>query len=226
MIRLAVLVAAVVVLVSAAGANGGGPQPLAFGQSFDQYTPWIKQQQTAPGEPHNPFGSACKWSVDDQHWEMASGYLDPGASAVETKCVVSDWAFTHPYGFSTGYLISKSANVRLSVCFVPQGRCFEPVPIWLAVEKRYRSSFCVRAHYNPDDPLMTEIAGSGGGTGLVTTVTTTVSNTGGQRVRDIVAQAGFASDLAPNFGWQSAEGCLLAEPHVDRFEYPFEWTSS
>jgi len=207
--------------------------PLGSWTGGGQHSGWIEQQQYWLGSMPtdgtaitNPFGGACFWSVNDHAQLISSGYLDPGTSVVDTKCVVSDYSNAAPYGFTTAYVVSKSSDVTLSVCYQPQNRCFDATSNYNTKERTYRSSFCVRAHYQQQDPLMQEIPGSNGGLGLVTTVTTTITSTATKRVRDVYAQVGYASDIAVFMGWGDAIGCLPTIPYVDHFEYPFQWTQS
>ena len=227
------LCAAIAALVLAVPASAK-PQPLgASWQGGGQQSSWIEQQQMdQPFMPTdgtaitNPFGAACFWSVNDHESKVSTGYIDPGATVVDTKCSVSDYPNTAPYGFATAWMTSKSPLVTLRVCYSPQDRCFDAAPRYDAVERAYVSSFCVRAHYLESDPLMQPITGSNGGLGLVTTITTMITSTDSKRVRDVFARVGYASDISVFLGWPDARGCLPTIPYVDHFEYPFEWTSS
>lgn len=229
------------VLAPAAGAKGG-PQPLGVSwQGGYQFSRWIEQEDDWPQPPDglaiiNPFGSACKWSVNDHEHFLSTGYLDAGATVSRERCVVSDydpvlrtingvtaqWS-NSVHGMSTARVWSKSADLVLSVCFEPQGRCFTAAPIFDAQQRQYRYDFCGQTHYFPGDVV--EIPNSNGGHGVLTTVTTTLANPTERRVRDVMMNVGFASDIALLQNWPDAQGCPLSYPHYNQAEYPFRWTS-
>lgn len=223
--RLRIILAALAVFaVVALPASGGGPQPLGSWAGGGQHSGWIEQQAITSTTPTNSFGRNCLWSVNDHELWESWGYLDAGSSASRDKCVVSDYPHTAPYGMSTVGVFAKSPNLVVTVCFEPQTRCFSPAPV--LVERQYRYTFCGHAHYDPSDPVMVEIPGSSGGRGIVTTVSTTISNPTDRRVRDVIARVGFASDISLFLGWPDAVGCLPTFPYTDESDYPFAWTIS
>lgn len=220
---LAGLTLVALVLVLPASARGG-PQPLgASWAGGQQETAWVAQQQITNTTPTNPL--ACFWSVDDHGSWTSRGDLDAGASASRETCRVADYPDNSPYGFATVFVQSKSDELAVSVCH-SQGRCFVSAPVWDPTARVFTYTSCSRAHYSSGDPLMQDIDGSLGGRGLVTTITTTVANPTGRKVRDVFAQVGYASDIAVFLGWNEARGCLPTFPYVDRLDYPFEWTAS
>jgi len=223
-----IILAALAALVVAFPASAGPSLPLGTSwQGGGQNSPWVEQQGlTTPGVPTNPFGGACLWSVNDHEEWTSWGYLDPGASASRTKCVVSDGASTAPYGMSTVKVVSKSPELTVTVCF-SQGRCFTPSPVYDRANRSYLWTFCGKVHYHHEDPALVEIPDSQGGYGVVSSVVTTISSTASKRVRDIVASVSYASDIGLFMGWIEAAGrCLPELPYVDHLEYPYQWTTS
>lgn len=223
--RMLLVLALAGLLVMPASAGG----PVSLGTSWTgggQHSSWIEQQQTSPTTPTNPFGGSCFWSVNDHEFLESRGYLDPGVSISLSKCVVAGFqSNVAPFGFSTAEVVTRSPSLMLTVCYEPQGRCFSANPV-LGPDRLYHSTFCGRALYHESDPAVIEISDSFGGRGVVTSVTTTISNPTGKRVRDAIARVGLASDIAVFLHWPDAVGCLPEIPYVDRFEYPFEWASS
>lgn len=217
----------------------GGSQDLNLetGFSFMQSTRWVEQQDDWPQGPDGvailrPTVFPCDtWAVDDHADWRAFGVVQPGASTSRTDCQVNDfnpvfatrfgttgWWSNARYGF-TGVLVhAASADLTVTVCYAPQGRCFTVGAVWDASFGAYAYTFCGRANYGPNDPALAEVPGSNGGRGVFTYVTVTVTNPTGRRVRNVRADGGISSDFF------FPAGC--AGPESEHSEYPFSWTAS
>src|SRR5262249_50695553 len=92
----------------------------------------------------------------------------------------------------------------------------------------YVWSFCGHAVYAPNDPALQTVPDSGGGLGLKTTVTITVTNPG-----TLGAKQGTISDVQASWGISSdvffPPGCSSTDPTLGpnpQYAYPMEWSSS
>lgn len=210
------------VLVLAVPASAKGkPVALTLGVlPADQSTSWIEQQDDWPQPPEGEyvvsvFPPSCTWSNNDHYEWFETGNMAPGASSSRTFCTVSDFdpvlatrngvtAFWHmaEYGF---FGLSVSQGLNASVCYQPQGRCFQVA-----------RAFCGRVHYDAGDANLVDIEGSRGGRGVVTSVTVTVTNPNAKRLRNVSVQGGISSDAI------FPPGC---ETLPDQNDYPFEWAT-
>lgn len=233
---LSVVAVALVVVVSASAQSRKGNTslnidvPVKGGQS----STWIEQQDDWPrpddGGIVNPL-AGCVWSVNDHYTIRKTGSLNAAASTSDTTCLVSDFnpVLATRFGFTDSWQMSDygmfgvmvtapTSGLSVAVCYQPQGRCFAPMSVQ-AGTKSWRTTFCGRANYRPDDPVLQDIAGSNGGRGVVGSVTLTITNTTGRQVRDITVQWGVSSDVF----WPSACEGRINGP-ADHTEYPFEWS--
>lgn len=218
-------------------AAGGGNGSLTFTLQPDVQTDRIVEQQTDwafPADPAewvvNPYG-VCLWDVDD-HWQYwGSGSLKPGESASVDLCVVSDpvsiyktvsgvttWYSQETKFIALSVTTAKTAGLDVSVCYRPQGRCFYPHPVGSS-PVTYES--CTQVRYGRDDPALSEIPGSQGGIGVLTTVTVTVTNPTSRTVRDVVAAAGpsWLQAGSPLPGCAGRVGAIV-------MDYPYRFSTS
>lgn len=234
------LVAVGVALVCAGSVSAGrtghaGPQPLGsnWGGSFGgSGSGFVEQQSNFPFDSAavtNPTG--CFWDINDYGAEGTSGYLTDSFSA--PFCLVSDpdpiyrtlnglsawWSSPHLYFGSV--VQSASPSLLVTVCYQPQARCFTPAASLDAGSRLWTWSFCGHAVYRGDplDSAVPEIPGSNGGHGVVTTATTTVTNTGRRQVKNVDVTLGLTSDF------HTEPGCSKPLVHPQS-EYPFTWSTS
>ncbi len=227
---------ALLLLVGVGAAKGGKDYPLdlAGGTGFSQRAAWIEQQDDAP-QPADPIINplaGCYWSMNDHFTKRSFGYLDAGASVSRDTCVVSDftpvyktvngvtaWWSTVTYGLFGTLVRADSPDLTVTVCYQPQGFCTNPSPA--LVDRSYVWKFCGEARYRWDDPALTDIEGSNGGRGVITTVTLTIGNPTGRRVRGVEAYATLSSDFIDEqgcVGWTSFP--------ANQTPYPMLWTAS
>ena len=198
--------------------------------------PWLPGPNDCSANLHcvvNP--TSCSWDVDD-HWQRLAlgGYLVSGASVIETTCLIVDansqyltmngttgWfsGFRNKYGVS---IDAKSADLAVTVEWQPQGRTFTLAPVLDPGARLYRYRACISAAYDPRDPALGDIAGSNAssvegstdGRGVVSTITTTITNGGSRTARNISADISMT-------GTGLTSGCVAGVEW--QYGYPFRW---
>lgn len=157
---------------------------LAWHSTVDVVDTGVEQQ---PGVT-NP--TSCLWTIDD-HWQADTagfdGYLDPGASAVASHCLIADTAL-HIMGVAVS---APSDGLEVTVTYQPQNVTFTLTarPDGRAVEWRG----CVVGPRYSELSVLPEIPDSDGGRGVQGDVTVTVTNMSGRRVRHIGGTLEFGS---------------------------------
>ncbi len=217
-----------------ASAGQAVPLDLANVQGGGQATNVIEKQTwwldcCTPDPDHtvtNP-GGLGSWDINDHNDYVAGGYVAAGETTTGTYRHVFDWGpmfSCRPVcadwsGRSNWYGTSvqaPSAALDVVVCFEPQGRCFTLAPN--PVGRAWSYEFCGHAVYAPDDPAIVDIPGSGGGRGVPTTISLTVSNPTSRTVKNVSGGFGISSDVT------FPTGC-----HPDpndgggQYDYPFGW---
>lgn len=213
------------------------PHPLDLSQvtGGGQMTHVIERQSwfldcCTPDPSHtvvNP-GGLGSWDINDHLAFIAGGSLAAGASTsgnwrhiwawnpiFSCRPMCANWS-----GVSNWYgadIIAPSPNLTASVCFAPQDRCFIVAPVWSAEWNAYAYLFCAQVVYVPEDPALVDIADSGGGRGVPSTMTLSVANPTNRTVRNVTAGYGTSSDVT------FTSGCSLSNPNQSprTFTYPF-----
>ena len=182
-------VVALVSFFAASLATAGGQQPLTFGRWFEDNQYWIEQQSIGWPDTtfeslwvHNPVapgGNFCVWDVDDVIEDFAaSGYLNAGASANVTECIIAD-VQSHRVSLTVH---SSSPDLVVTLRYEPHGQVFTLIP--RAIGGGYEYNGCVSG---PLGSTTVPIADSNGGVGFLTTVTATVTNPTSKRQRQLDA---------------------------------------
>ena len=189
--------------------------------------------------------TGCQWSVDDSRVMIANGELAAGGSAATVVCTVLDpvcvpstragytacWAMQGDRKFSVT-VAAASPALLVSFCYQPQARCWDAHPVWRSETADYRYLACVMGLYATDDPALVEIADSNGGArefggfGVLSTITTTVTNPTAKAVRDIRATAETTNvgDGGVGVFDGGAAGCVANVLYLEETGYPFTWT--
>jgi len=184
----------------------------------------------------------CSWDVDDHWLKIATDdYLDAGASVSEETCMVIDanpqyvsrngwltWWGGNRGKFSIA-LSAPSPTLSVEIRYEPQGRTFIANPLYNSENRRYEWYVCTKAWYTPDDSAPIPIPGSNGsivegsteGTGVVSTITATIRNTGSKTVRQI---SGSVAVVGTND--ERTAGCHSELGLPWQTEYPFRWMVS
>lgn len=237
---LLLLVAA---LLLAPAATAAPPPPLHFDMltagdwqnPVEQWTEWdapcgvlCSDQAGWVTNPYRFGADPCAWDVDD-HWERIAtdDSLPAGATVNVSACFVADPnpIVQNHYGLLTDWSYparSLSVDVfsqqplTVTVCYQPQGRCFASPPAFNASRGQWEQKACIAVQYATTDPAVQPVAGSNGGSGVVTHATVTVTNATKKAVRQItgeIAQVGAGSTGA----W----GCSAGG--TPQASYPFTW---
>lgn len=240
---LLVVLAATAAFFMAESVGAGKQDPLDWlnASANGQSTLYVEQQNDwpLPDDPAlrvvNPL-PGCAWDVNDRLELVDRGYLDPGVTVTKQVCMIADHnpTFRTVHGLSGWWssergrfgfdVRSSSAGLSVSACYQPQGRCFTASPVWDQLSRTYGWRLCSQVVYLPDDPALAEIPGSNGGVGVVSTVTTTITNTNGRRIRDVRAAVGV-QDGSGLTGPPIGPGCADVPP-TDHVDYPFTWDAS
>jgi len=234
--RLA-LALALALLVSLSAPAAARPRAAAgSGKAWE----WIEYQRIiqSPIEQYtgddtwivNP--TQCPWDLDDNTYQIGNGSVGAGQTVTgPAECVISSqnpyWMTingnTGWFGWSLGWygaqVQASVGTLVVSVCYQPEGRCFTAAPVYDAAQGLWFYNSCTQAAYDPGDPRLVEIAGSGGGVGVPQTVVTTISNPAGRSVRDVWATIGAVG--APYYAHGSF-GCVKDAPTLT--DYPFRYT--
>jgi len=236
--------------------RGGQQQPFSFqntsggsGQSdypLEEYNPY-----PLPADRSiwivNPIVPACDWDINDHvQTNTFTGFLDPSGSSSDDTCMVSysyptystrygAGAFGQAFGVHGLYgiaVVASSPGLTVTICYQPQNRCFTPQPLFVYQHKPLNSyytwTFCGHAVYTGDplDATLVEIGGSGGGYGLISTITATVSNNSLAQVKGISARWGYTSDVTGVSGCVfDNNGLPVPQPPANN-DYPFIWSQS
>lgn len=211
--------------------GGGGPQPLdltvhngtgQWSQTIEKQSWWLESGTLDPNHTViNPI-HRCTWDINDHGAVWSEGTFAAGAQVSTTSCHVWDFDPIYACRFGTcadwswpsnwvGQVVTASGPVTVSVCFMPQDRCFTIVASstrpWV-----YRS--CIQVRYTPTDPAVVDVPDSGGGRGVVSDVTISLSNPGA-KLKSVRLDWGISSDAYP------APGCGTYSNVVS--DYPFRW---
>lgn len=201
--------------VGISSASAQPPTSFSFGfnvypvrqSPVEQYLPTVVTNTTFS---HTRWG--CSWDVDDNSDASAYGKLSPGQTVSFTVCQVIE-SFNSPFPSSCIYdfdnargcgypveigLYSDSPSVTATLCFSP-GPCFAPQSHYDQASKMYLSRACVRAVYPYGDPLDVPIEGSGGGHGVLTDETITVTNPTSRAVK-------YSNARFSQIGWGQGAG--------------------
>jgi hypothetical protein len=232
----------VVGLLLAPGASAGKPHSLDLGNSgsqgqWDRVLEKYNESPLSAGEPTvvNPRPD-CTWDINDWSSLGTTGDLAPDAAVTGSACqiegfnpmyvekngVLTWWSGVSPwFGVAVD---APSPDLSVKACYSPQARCFTLSPTALD-SKTYRYRICAQVVYTPDDPSLSEIAGSTpvtlptgstDGRGVATTITSfTVSNPTGRVVRGVGVNWGVSSDAVFTLACPSH--------HAAYAEYPFRW---
>jgi len=237
-----IIVAVILILLSAMTVFGNRPQSVSFDQytGFSQYTYTIEKQTwwldgTHVDPNHVVVNSTqnprCTWDINEHSEFHASGYLPAGGSTAQTDCHVWD---TNPiYSCFSGICAWWSGNSnwvglqvyapsnQLATSICTQGRCFDGTPVYSPKDRLYAYNVCVEVLYSPDDPAIIEILGSGGGLGAPSSIVRTVANPTGKDIKNIQINWGLASDVFP------APGCPAYPKSGWNIQdaYPFRWVN-
>lgn len=211
---------------SAAIKTSGGQNPLAFNRNT-----FVRQ---SPVEQFNFYGftvtnpTNCAWDVDDNANADGIGYLAAGMSASYSYCRVEDalvpgstmntwiacvFACVNPDSLA---VTAPSPNLTVMFCMTP-GRCWTPPAVFIRSAHRYEYAVCAGAFYVPDDPAVQTIPDSGGGFGVVTGETFSVTNATARTIKDIYAQASQS-------GWAQGSYACSQQTTYNNNVYPLQWT--
>lgn len=208
--------------------TGGGQSS----QRIEKQTWWIDSVTPDPNHIVVNPGGYGSWDINDHNDSSSTGYLNAGVTQSVTYQHIFDWnpmyscrVGTCAYwsGVSNWYgttIVAPSNGLNISVCFAPQNRCFNLVPVWVPDWRAYKYSFCGQAVYGLDDPAIIDIPGSNGGKGIPTNITLSVTNPTSRSVKDITVNWGITSDIV----FDSA--CSNPSPNSDpniQHSYPFDW---
>lgn len=212
----------------------GKPQPLdlnnwAGGSQFSTYVEkqslWINgaldPDHTVVNPTQNP---RCLWDINENSRFQSRGFLAASAVTSRTDCQIWD-ATGGNSNWAGMQLQSTSPSLTISMCFVP-GRCFTATPLYRSDIRLYVYSICAQAIYDAADPLVVEIVGSNGGTGVITTITRSVRNLTGREVKDAQADWGIASDIfttpgCPDYPMRDSNGPIWPI----QADYPWLWVA-
>src|SRR5437867_1645633 len=192
--------------------------PLALTRYVVYRRNWVEQWNDWPASTDSAKWvvnqTSCVWGPNDRDNVTGTGYLAPQSSATAGGCVVGDpnpiyttlngttaW-WSHGRHEIDVYLVSKSPDLVIKVCFSPQNACFSPAPrpidkwTWTYQGCVWGPNYASGAQLDSTGqpiypPPATRIAGSNGGYGVLTTYTVTITNPTIRRVREITASVGF-----------------------------------
>ncbi|MES2970893.1 MAG: hypothetical protein V4702_01055 [Patescibacteria group bacterium] len=225
------------------------PTPLTFyapsntqiDHIIEQQTTWVTGSTKTPPVSDDPSDwvvnptSDCTWDADD-HWKLfvsTRAYLDPGKSAEHQACLVAetDPIYATHYGISAWWsnaprpigtsITAASANLTVTLCYSPQGKCFTLVPRPAGTKGYYRYSGCIGVGYRADlqDPAIVEIPGSNGGKGVMTTATLKLANNTARQIKGI----GGVIEAIPWGVKPTLDECDLSARPYQR-DYPFQFS--
>jgi len=236
----------IAVLISAFLFMGAGPtnSPINLqSPSYPKQTP-VEQQSDYPWNFFDNDCSAnvrcvinptpCGWDVDD-FWGVGSfGYLAAKTSASVSFCEIADYnpVFLSLNGMEgtwsgvrarTGVeVIAPSPNLIVTITYQPQGKTFTLIPI--EDGRKWNYLWCANVVYEPNDPALQPIPGSGRGTngqeglGVREDITVTITNPTNKQIKGM--SVGVARTGTSDVGY-GCTGTVYFEPeHVD---YPFRW---
>ena len=139
----------------------------------------------------------CVWDPDD-HWRqdtIPGGYLDSGVSVTLDACYILDWTWSPNRYPDPGYFgVSTRAprvGLQLTICTDADTRIGVPCVTVGSVKvgNEWVSEACIEFNAAGNIEDFPEIPNTNGGRGEFANVTVTLTNTSGQRLRDITASA-------------------------------------